>query len=159
MTEINTDPASSDFNSYASVDDLRDFASARGYDVPDDSDQCARLLFRAMDYLTSLSWRGWKTSRTQPLAWPRSGVMIEGEVQDDKTIPRQLIQAQCRLAIEAADGVLDVAIVRGVTMETAGKVTMQYSGENDSGEIYFPWLAGLLRGLMAFAVNTVAERG
>lgn len=159
MAEINTDPSSPDFNSYASLGDFSDFATSRGYDIPDDSDECARLLFLGMDYLNGLSWRGWKSERGQPLPWPRAGIMFEGDVLDNKTIPRQLIQAQCRLAVEADAGVLDATVTRGVTQEMAGKVSVQYSGESDSGTLYFPWLAGLLRGLLSFAVNTFAIRG
>lgn len=159
MSDINTDPESPDFNSYASQDDFNDFALSRGYDIPDDTGERAQLLFQAMDYLNGLSWRGWKSERGQSLPWPRVGIMIDGDVLDDKTIPLQLIQAQCRLAVEAGGGVLDATITRGITEETAGKVTVQYSGGSDSGTVYFPWLSGLLRGLLSFAVNTFAVRG
>lgn len=154
---IDTDPASPGFNSYASVDDLTAFATSRGYDVPDD-DQCEPLLFQALDYLNGLNWLGGRSESGQPLPWPRRGIYPDDELLRHDVIPHQLIQAQCRLALEAQNGELDGVLTRGVTMEMAGKVSMQYSGEADSGEIYFPWLSGLLRGLLSVAINTFAVR-
>lgn len=39
-----TDPDSPDFESYASVDDLRVLATSRGYEVPADDSACKKLL-------------------------------------------------------------------------------------------------------------------
>lgn len=155
--DINTNPASADFNSYASVTDLTTSAASRGHDVPDD-DQCPALLFQAMDYLNGLNWLGVCSESGQPLAWPRRGIYLDDEMLCPDVIPRQLVQAQCRLALAAQDGELDGTLTRGVTMEMAGKVSLQYSGEADSGEVYFPWLSGLLRGLLSVAINTFAVR-
>jgi hypothetical protein len=155
--DINTDPASPDFNSYASVDDLTAFAASRGYDVPDE-DQCPALLFQAMDYLNGLNWLGVRADPEQPLPWPRCGIYLEDSLLKPDVIPRQLVQAQSRLALAALDGELDGTLTRGVTMEMAGKVSLQYSGDADSGEVHFPWLSGLLRGLLSVAINSFAER-
>jgi len=43
-----TDPASPEFDSYASVSDLQAFATARGYEVPADAAECENLLVQAM---------------------------------------------------------------------------------------------------------------
>lgn len=157
MMSINTDPASPDFNSYASVEDLTQFAASRGYDVPDE-EECIPLLYQALDYLNGLNWLGAKTMPEQPLPWPRRGMFFDGEVLNPETIPRQLIQAQCRLALEAQYGALDACFTKGMTTETAGKVSVQFA-DNASGELYFPWLSGLLRGLLSVVINTVAIRG
>lgn len=154
---IDTDPSSPGFNSYASADDLTQFAASRGHDVPD-NDQCPALLFQALDYLNGLNWLGRRSEPDQPLPWPRRGISQDDEIVRPDIIPRQLVQAQCRLALAAQDGELDGVQTRGVTMEMAGKVSMQYSGDADSGEVYFPWLSGLLRGLLSVAINTFAER-
>ncbi|THD46647.1 hypothetical protein ERD95_15770 [Enterobacteriaceae bacterium ML5] len=154
---INTDPTSAGFNSYASVNDLTQFAASRGYDVPADNDECAKLLFQALDYLNGLNWMGARADPNQPLAWPRMGVYIDGERLPHDVIPGQLIQAQCRLAVEAQDGLLDGSFTKGITTETAGKVSVQFA-DDASGELYFPWLDGLLRGLLSVAINTFAER-
>lgn len=155
--DINTDPASADFNSYASAEDLRQFSASRGHDVPD-NDQCPALLFQAMDYLNGLNWLGVRADPDQPLPWPRCGIYLNDSPLKPDVIPRQLVQAQCRLALAAQDGELDGTLTRGVTMEMAGKVSLQYSGEADSGAVTFPWLSGLLRGLLSVAINTFAVR-
>lgn len=157
MIIINTEPTSAGFNSYASVDDLTAFAGSRGHDVPDD-DQCPALLFQAMDYLNGLNWLGVCADPVQPLPWPRCGIYLDDRPLKPDVIPRQLVQAQCRLALAAQDGELDGALTRGVTMETAGKVSLQYSGEADSGAVTFLWLSDLLRGLLSVAINTFAVR-
>lgn len=156
--DINTDPTSPGFNSYASVNDLTAFATSRGHDVPD-SDDCASLLFQAMDYLNGLNWLGVRAETGQPLPWPRRRACYDGEMLPPNFIPPQLVQAQCRLALAAQDGELDGTLTRGVTTETAGKVSLQYSDAADSGEVTFPWLSGLLRGLLSVAINTFAIRG
>lgn len=157
MIIINTDPTSAGFNSYASVDDLTAFAASRRHDVPDE-EPCQALLFQAMDYLNGLNWLGVRSEPEQPLPWPRRGVYVDDDPLCPDVIPRQLVQAQCRLALAAQDGELDGALTRGVTMETAGKVSLQYSGESDSGAVTFPWLSGLLRGFLSVAINTFAVR-
>lgn len=48
---INDDPHSPDFNSYASIVDLRAFAAGRGYTIPADDGECGMLLMQAMDFL------------------------------------------------------------------------------------------------------------
>lgn len=159
MMVLNTDPASPGFNSYASVSDLRGFASSRGGLVPDDDTECAQLLFQAMDYLNGLRWKGRRTTDSQPLPWPRDRIVVDGVTLSKAAIPAQLVQAQCRLALAAQEGELDGVLTRGVTMETAGKVSLQYADGDDSGSLYFPWLAGLLRGLLAGGAYIAVRRG
>lgn len=69
-----TDPDSPDFESYASVDDLRVLATSRGYEVPADDSACKKLLLQGMDYLAGLIWKGSRSVAEQPLFWPRSGL-------------------------------------------------------------------------------------
>lgn len=147
---INTDPTSPDFNSFVSIDELKEFASARGYAIPDDNALLAQLLIQAMDYLESLGWKGRRTSPEQPLSWPRNGVYIEGSAVDKDTIPLRVRQAQCRLAVEAQETDLNPTKSGGsVTLERVeGAVTVQYDGASNDGTVTFPWLNGLLRGLI-----------
>nr|WP_154325044.1 DnaT-like ssDNA-binding protein [Pantoea sp. 201603H] len=146
---INTDPKSPDFNSYASVSDLRDFATARGYDIPADDTTCEQLLMQAMDYLDSVNWKGSRTVAGQPLSWPRDGVFIDGEKVDKSTVPKRIKQAQCRLAVEAQETDLNPTQSGGaVTLERVeGAVTVQYDGASNDGTVSFPWLNSMLRGM------------
>lgn len=147
---INTDPTSPDFNSYVSADELKEFAAARGYEIPDDNALLAQLLIQAMDYLESLSWKGRRTFPEQPLSWPRNGVCIEGSAVDKDIIPLRVKQAQCRLAVEAQETDLNPTQSGGaVTLERVeGAVTVQYDGTSNDGTVTFPWLNGMLRGLI-----------
>lgn len=88
------DPHSPDFNSYASVIDLRTFAAGRGYAVPADDDECGKILMQAMDYLEGKTWRGQRSSASQPLSWPRSGLRFDGADLPDDTIPQRVVDAQ-----------------------------------------------------------------
>ncbi|WP_034913022.1 DnaT-like ssDNA-binding protein [Erwinia sp. 9145] len=146
---LNTDPTSPDFNSYASVSDLRDFSTARGYDIPTDDTTCKQLLVQAMDYLDSVNWKGSRSAIGQPLAWPRDRVFIDGEEIDKSIIPTRIKQAQCRLAVEAQETDLNPTQSGGaVTMERIeGAVTVQYDGSSNDGTVSFPWLNAMLRGL------------
>lgn len=62
------DPHSPDFNSYASVSDLRAFAAGRGYSIPADDDECGQMLMQAMDFLEGKARRGQRYSASQPLS-------------------------------------------------------------------------------------------
>ncbi|WP_085336830.1 DnaT-like ssDNA-binding protein [Serratia marcescens] len=146
-----TDPTSPDFNSYSSVQDARDFATTRGYSLPDDDSECETLLMQAMDYLAGQSWRGSRSSPDQALPWPRSGVIVDGVPLASDKIPRQLIQAQCRLAVEAQETDLTPSFAGGgevVAESVSGAVAVQYAEGSSGNAPYFSWLAGLLNGLL-----------
>ncbi|PRD13979.1 hypothetical protein CQW29_18410 [Pantoea coffeiphila] len=147
-----TDPLSLHMDSYASVAVLRDLAGARGYDIPADDDECERLLIQAMDYLAGLKWKGQRGSASQPNAWPRSGVEVDGFTLSPHTIPVQLIQAQCRLAIEAQNTDLQPATSGGAEVlqeSVSGAVSITYAEGTSRDPPSFPWLSGLLRGMVA----------
>lgn len=144
---INNDPDSTGFNSYASVDELKAFASARGYELPPENALCEQFLIQAMDYLESMNWKGKRTSVDQPLSWPRTAMILDGA--NNSTIPARIKNAQCRLAIEAQETDLNPTKSGGaVTLERVeGAVTVQYDGSGNDGTVTFPWLSALLRGL------------
>lgn len=152
-----TDPMSPDFNSYASVDDARAFAAGRGYQLPDDDHECEMLLVQAMDYLAGQSWRGSRSSTEQAQPWPRSGVVVDGVLLASDKIPLQIIQAQCRLAVESQETDLTPSFNGGaevVQEAVSGAVSVSYApGTSNSGPT-FPWLTGLLRGFVG-AMNQV----
>ena len=88
-------------NSYATVAELRAYAAERGATVPVADADCEVLLIKAMDYLEGQWFVGDTVSPTQALSWPRQNVYIEQWPLAIDEIPRQLVQAQCALAIEA----------------------------------------------------------
>ncbi|MGU0055987.1 DnaT-like ssDNA-binding protein [Enterobacter hormaechei] len=61
----------------------------------------SQMLMQSMDFLEGRSWRGQRSSASQPDPWPalRRTLRWRGHLLDD-AIPQRLIYAQCRLAIE-----------------------------------------------------------
>lgn len=152
----------SDFNTYASLADLRAFAAGRGYAIPADDTECSQLLMQAMDYLEGLQWRGQRSSVSQPLSWPRFGIRIDGVDLQDDAIPQRLVDVQCRLAIESQEIDLTPSVAGGgaVTMERVeGAVTVQYEAGTNKAAPSFPWLYSSLRGLVVGGNQVRIERG
>ncbi|BBQ83446.1 hypothetical protein WP3W18E02_19750 [Klebsiella sp. WP3-W18-ESBL-02] len=158
---IITDITSPDANSYASEADLMAFAALRDIELPE---SLAALLIKAMDYLEGLDWVGSKTDLRQPLSWPRMNVVIDDHDFPPGELPRQVITAQCMLAVEAIDGDL-LTSVREAAVKTErveGAVTTTYAVAD--GEVFTPSypavmaLLGDLAGGRGYAINAFAER-
>ncbi|MDN0096565.1 DnaT-like ssDNA-binding protein [Yersinia rohdei] len=156
-----TDPTSPSFNSYASLEDLVAFALARVIQLPTETDP---LLIKAMDYLNGLNWYGNRTKLTQPLPWPRSGITFDGFSYPSTSIPRQLITAQCMLAVEAIDGELlgsnREAAIKSEAVSGAVSVTYAVS-DTESFTPNYPAVMAILRGFASgngFAINATARR-
>lgn len=158
---INTDITAADVNSYASEDELASFAALRGIELPD---KLAPLLIKAMDYLEGLVWVGSKADPRQPLAWPRVNVVLDEHDFPPDEVPRQVITAQCMLAVEAIDGDL-LSSVREAAVKTErveGAVTMTYAVAD--GEVFTPTypavmaILGDLAGGRGYAINAFVER-
>lgn len=93
--------AKADAQSYATVAELRAYATLRGKTVPAADADCEALLIKAMDSIESNEFIGDRLTETQALAWPRANAVVERWPIATTQIPRQLVQAQCALAIEA----------------------------------------------------------
>jgi len=145
---IDNDPKSPNFNSYGFVAGLMAFAEARGYEVPDSAAE--QLLMQAMDYLNIQSWAGRPTSADQPLPWPRTGVRLYGRPVPSDAIPKQLVQAQYLLAVTAQEVDLMPASggAQALKESVSGAVSIEYSEKTLGAAPHFPWLRGMLAGLM-----------
>lgn len=157
---ININPSSSEFNSYASVDDLEKFADARGIDLPENKEM---LLIKAMDYLNGLNWIGKKAKPDQPLPFPRKDIVIDDYLLPCGLIPLQLITAQCMLAIEAISGDL-LSSVREAPIKSeaiAGAMTITYAIDETGFKPQYTAVMAILRDLVIngkFSINCVVER-
>ncbi|MDE9495601.1 hypothetical protein KKJ09_18930 [Xenorhabdus bovienii] len=146
---IDSDKNSPAFNSYANVDDLKQFAMQRGYSLPDDS-VLPPLLFQAMDYLSTKQWKGRKANADQPLVFPRKGIYVDGELVPDDVIPKPIIQAQCRLAVDSLEYDLTPTVGGEVVSESvSGAVSVTYTEGTNSGVPNMAWFNSLLRGFLS----------
>lgn len=139
-------------NTYASEAELSAYAAAREIDI---AGTPATLLTKAMDYLATLEdrWQGSRTSATQPLAWPRTGVYVYGTALADDAIPQSLKDAQCRLALDVDSGIALLPTVSAgskgsVIEETVDVVTVKYAEGANNTQPVFTAAIGLLKPLM-----------
>lgn len=120
-----------DSQSYASVADLRTYATARSATVPTTDAACESLLMRAMDRLLDENYVGDRATRDQALPWPRIYAIVEGWWVNADEIPRTLIYAQCAFAVAAQTVDLlptqDIVASGQIISETAGPVSTAYA--------------------------------
>lgn len=140
-------------NTYATEGELGTYANDRGVVIIDSNPSV--LLLLAMDYLATLEdrWQGERTSPTQPLAWPRTGVYVYGTALADDAIPQSLKDAQCRLALDVDAGTALLPTVSAgskgsVIEETVDVVTVKYAEGANNTQPVFTAAMGLLKPLM-----------
>lgn len=101
--------------------------------------QAEEALRRGTDYMMQvyrMRWKGYRKSGLQVLDWPRSYVYREPFVQgaigaypylvSDITVPLEVQNALCELALRAAAGELISDLSRGVHSETVGPIAIVY---------------------------------
>ena len=139
-------------NTYASEAELSAYASAREIDI---AGTPSTLLIKAIDYLATLEdqWQGVRTSASQLLAWPRTGVYVYGTALADDAIPQSLKDAQIRLALEADSGVALMPTVEAgakgsVIREKVDVVEVSYHPGYNNSQPIFTAANGLLKPLM-----------
>lgn len=117
-------------NSYITEAELATYASDRGVTV---AGTAAILIIEAMDYIESLSYKGYKLTETQPLVWPRGDVLVDGYYIDQDEIPQLLKDAQAEvcLAIDADNGPLD-NVERQTKREQVGEIEVEYMDGSSS---------------------------
>lgn len=160
-------------NSYITVTEAKDYASARGVDLGTDDTVNEQRLLNAMAYLESLNYKGTRTKPDdQALAWPRTGVSFDGRTFGPNTIPPQLKYAQAQLAIELFNGVVIFASSgassgsdeKFVKKEKVDVIETEYATPKEVGEEFLavavmPAVQALLRGLLKGFGPLFAYRG
>jgi hypothetical protein len=139
-------------DTYATEAELAAYASARGITVTGSQ---SVILTLAMDFLATLEdqWQGVRTSPTQALAWPRTGVYVYGTALDDDAIPQSLKDAQCRLALDVDAGVELLPTVSAgskgsVIAEKVDTIEVRYAEGANNTQPVFTAAMGLLKPLM-----------
>lgn len=119
-------------NSYISLSDARSYASSRGLVLPVVDVDCEVGLINALDFIEAnrALFKGTKKSASQPLQFPRLGVVIDGNEVADTSIPNELKHAQVVLAANKEAGIDLFPIIEGhdIKSESIGKgaVTTEY---------------------------------
>lgn len=95
-------------NGYASLVELRAYATARGKALPDADPALTILAVQAMDWLEAQAdqYKGEQVAEAQPLQWPRSDVYLfnAADPLGPTVIPTQLKNAQAELCLVIAGG-------------------------------------------------------
>lgn len=99
-----TGSGSATANSYATAAELDIYAADRNVTLSGTYGDQTEILFKAMDYLEFLPFKGVKFTRAQALQWPRNGAVVDGYLIDSDEIPVDLKEAQMALAIAIDEG-------------------------------------------------------
>ncbi len=121
-------------NSYVSVADATVYATLRGVTVTANLDDA---LIKAIDYIESQSFQGYKNTKAQALQWPRTGVYIDNFSVDVDEIPTELINAQIEaaLVVDGGDEILPVN-ERETETETVDVISVTYAPGSRSNPGY-----------------------
>lgn len=143
-------------NSYADLAFIRAYNMARGRGAligawPDDTANANAIL--AMDAIEAREpdMQGNRTFADQPLSFPRTDVVLNGEWFDDETIPTILKNAQAELAWQVKSGVNLFPTVQGQQLKRRkiGPIEREFFGPADLPSIpaVDNWLNPLLSGV------------
>lgn len=93
-------------NSFADLDRIKAYLSARGIAAPADN-VIEIAAIQAMDWIKANEERlqGSRVSGSQPLPFPRTGVMLFGFEVSEFEVPYQIVEVQCQLAADSLSGV------------------------------------------------------
>lgn len=93
-------------NSYVTRADFITYAADRGVTIANTAASDVYLI-KAAQYINDHedNLKGTKTDRDQPMAFPRSGLEIEGWYWTNEEIPRQVILCQYAYALDVAAGI------------------------------------------------------
>ena len=112
-------------NTYVDLDFFSEYCTNRGIVLSNDPTQ---LLIRAMDFMETISYIGYKYTAAQMLQWPRADIWVDGWYVPIFTIPWQLQIGQCAVAVAIDEGngpLIDVP--RATMIERVGGVSVQYT--------------------------------
>jgi len=97
-------------------------------------------------------WTGEIVNNTQALAWPRDGATDDDErYYEFDTIPSQIKNAECELALYHVNNALNASYERGgdIKREQVGPIVTEYF-DGAPAEATFPILIRMVRGLGSF---------
>ena len=124
-----------DANSYIDVDELREYAEARG--IAFDLDRAEAAIINAMDYIETRTYGGLAVGIT---AFPRRNLYAMGHQYADDVIPRNIKLAQMAAAVVEMQGTSLLPTVaanaRGAIRERkVGPITTVYAVAREAGQL------------------------
>lgn len=127
--------------SYASVDEAKAYAAARGKtgSIPSKNEDIEALLVQATDFVDTYAdkFSGLRVSSSQALEWPRYGATSGDYLVSSDEIPSSLVNAVCQLVIDAKTGKQDL-MPNGegrevIRMKVEGAIEFQYAERGAKG--------------------------
>lgn len=132
-------------NSYVTLAEFKAWADARSVTYSATDSVVEAQILRAMDYIETQSFVGFKLTSTQALQWPRSGVVIDGFAVGSTDIPNELKLAVYEATKAEIDGDSKLAATdRQVVSETVGEISVTYK-DSSSMKRATPALTAALR--------------
>jgi hypothetical protein len=111
-------------NSYVTEAELTTYATDHGITI---AGTAATLLLNAMVSLDTSNFKGFKVSASQPLQWPRSGVIVDGFTVGSDEIPNDLKNAQIVTALAVDQGNDPSAVIsQGVKSKSVDVISIEY---------------------------------
>ena len=110
---------------YTTDDAFIAFALARGVTVT--APNAAIALTKALDYMETRQYKGYKTDNDQVLDWPRQYVYVDNVLLDSATVPSGIVKAQHVIALSIANGYDPLATIeRAVKREKVDVLEVEY---------------------------------
>ncbi|WLJ71190.1 hypothetical protein [Sphingomonas phage Birtae] len=149
-------------NTYADLDFIRAYATARGVSLSDDDAVLEPVVMNVMDFIESRSFNGTRIY-IDGLSFPRAGIAIDGVSIPANVIPSQLMRAEAQLVIDVA--ITGVELLPSgnsepiVKREKVGPLETEFFAPDAIGAADTPLASALLapfiRGQGAFTFKTV----
>ena len=134
-------------NSYVTEAELTTYAADRGIII---AGTASHLLLNSMDTIETRSYQGAKTLSTQPLSWPRTGVIANGISIGVNEIPVDLKTAQIVTALSIDAGVDPMGTISpAVKREKVDVIEVEYQ-DGASSRSYDPKINAYLAPFLAF---------
>jgi hypothetical protein len=138
-------------NSYATEDELIQFAEDQGYAWA--GGDYIPFLYRAMDWIESQQYQGEIVQADQPLMWPRKNVYYRGFKLGQDAIPELVKKAQLTLAMEINRGFDPLAVIsQGVKREKVDVIEVEY--QDGTSTFAIRSVNAILRPLLAGGANS-----
>ncbi|MFE1815626.1 MULTISPECIES: DnaT-like ssDNA-binding protein [Pseudomonadaceae] len=126
---IETGAGLPDADSFATVDELVQFASDYGWTIPSDTSAREAILRRAGVAMWAKEWVGAQLHDEQGLPWPRYYTVRRGFMADGSSLPRNIKLGQMALACEIHQDDTDKPEERkgAITREKVGPLETEFA--------------------------------